>query len=67
VKRVTIWKMLDSKTGLYEHNHISDGHVDENTAAPQAVDDYQASRWKGQLWEWTLGYLDSSGHLHELE
>lgn len=66
MKRVTIWSMMNPKTGLYEHNHVSIGHVPEDTTEPTPVNEYQASRWQSQLWEWTLGFIDKAGRLHEL-
>ena len=58
--------MRDKLSGLYEHNHVSLGHVTDGATVPTPVNDYQASRWKNQLWEWSLGYIDSAGRLHEL-
>jgi len=53
---ITIWAMMDKDSGLYEHNHISNGFED-NRSPPKPIGEYQTRAWAKAYWRKTKGIL----------
>ena len=55
---ITVWKKLNTKTGIYEHNHIEDGHVVNKK--PIGKFKHQAKLWMSQDWLREYAFLNDN-------
>ena len=55
MQSITIWKRFNEKKQKYEHNHIEDGYLTEDT--PIARSDEQVKAWDNSYWRKKFRYL----------
>jgi hypothetical protein len=56
---VTLWSRHKTKTGLFEHNHLEDGHSESN--APNPISEQQKASWGNGKWEKRHGWMYPGG------
>lgn len=59
MKPITVWEKYNSKKEIWEHNHISDGHVDANAKKPLGTPE-QNKIWADAVWRFSLKHIDDT-------
>jgi hypothetical protein len=55
-KPITVWERQ-----VWEHNHISDGHITNDSPVPKTNE--QKKMWRGVVWRKSFRYLDSENKI----
>ena len=63
MKQITVWERYNDSHKAWEHNHIEDGHTDNDSPKSHTKD--QAHGWKGSKWQATHAHLDDDNVIVE--